>query len=292
MKGIILAGGSGTRLYPLTRGQSKQLLPIHDKPMIYYPLSVLMLSGIRKILIISTPNDINNFERLFGDGNYLGLDISYSVQENPNGTAEAFLIGEKFIGKDNVCLILGDNIFYGKGFTNILNNNIVQVNKSDKACIFGYYVNEAKRYGVVENDNKGNVLSIEEKPENPKSNYAVVGLYFYPNSVINIAKKIKPSERGELEITAINQEFLNRNQLKVEILDKNFKWLDSGTHESMLEASKFISSIEKKNGRKVACIEEISFNLGYINKSKLSKHVDSIQNNQYGEYLLKKVLNK
>ncbi|MBT7623593.1 MAG: glucose-1-phosphate thymidylyltransferase RfbA, partial [Flavobacteriaceae bacterium] len=253
MKGIILAGGSGTRLYPLTKGQSKQLLAIHDKPMIYYPLSVLMLAGIRDILIISTPNDLPNFKRLFEDGSRIGLKISYAQQKNPNGIAEAFIIGEKFIGESNVCLILGDNIFYGGGFTKLLKKSVEEINSSNNALVFGYYVDNAESYGVVENDQNGNVISIEEKPKFPKSNYAVVGLYFYPNSVIEIAKKIKPSERGELEITSINQNYLKNKQLKVELLDKDFTWLDSGTHESMLEASNYIHTIEKRKGRKVAC---------------------------------------
>ena len=290
MKGIILAGGSGSRLYPLTKGQSKQLLAIHDKPMIYYPLSVLMLAGIKEILIISTPDDLPNFRRLFNDGSSLGLKISYAHQDRPNGIAEAFLIGKKFIGKSNVCLILGDNIFYGGGFTKLLKKSVSDVNNSKRALIFGYYVDNSERYGVVENDSSGNVVSIEEKPKFPKSNYAVVGLYFYPNSVIDIAKKIKPSERGELEITSINQEYLKSNSLKVELLDKDFTWLDSGTHESMLEASNYIHTIEKRKGRKVACIEEIAFLLGYIRKKDLIKLTQSIGNNQYGMYLIDKVL--
>ena len=290
MKGIILAGGSGTRLYPLTKGQSKQLLAIHDKPMIYYPLSVLMLAGIRDILIISTPNDLPNFKRLFEDGSRIGLKISYAQQKNPNGIAEAFIIGEKFIGESNVCLILGDNIFYGGGFTKLLKKSVKEINSSDNALVFGYYVDNAESYGVVENDQNGNVISIEEKPKFPKSNYAVVGLYFYPNSVIEIAKKIKPSERGELEITSINQNYLKNKQLKVELLDKDFTWLDSGTHESMLEASNYIHTIEKRKGRKVACIEEIAYILGFISKNDLINLAKPIQNNQYGKYLIEKVL--
>jgi len=290
MKGIILAGGSGTRLYPLTKGQSKQLLAIHDKPMIYYPLSVLMLAGIRDVLIISTPNDLPNFKRLFEDGSRIGLKISYAQQKNPNGIAEAFIIGEKFIGKSNVCLILGDNIFYGGGFTKLLKKSVEEINSSDNALVFGYYVDNAESYGVVENDQNGNVISIEEKPKFPKSNYAVVGLYFYPNSVIEIAKKIKPSERGELEITSINQNYLKNKQLKVELLDKDFTWLDSGTHESMLEASNYIHTIEKRKGRKVACIEEIAYILGFISKNDLINLAKPIQNNQYGKYLIEKVL--
>ena len=290
MKGIILAGGSGTRLYPLTKGQSKQLLAIHDKPMIYYPLSVLMLAGIQDILIISTPNDLPNFKRLFENGNHIGLNISYEEQKNPNGIAEAFIIGEKFIGKDNVCLILGDNIFYGAGFTKLLRNSVDKVKKLNNALIFGYYVENAKRYGVVENDHNGNVISIEEKPQSPKSNYAVVGLYFYPNSVIDISKQIKPSNRGELEITSVNQKYLENSNLKVELLDKDFTWLDSGTHESMLEASNYIHTIEKRKGRKVACIEETAYVLGYITKEELIKLSNPLQNNQYGKYLIEKVL--
>ena len=292
MKGIILAGGSGTRLYPLTKGQSKQLLAIHDKPMIYYPLSVLMLAGIRDILIISTPQDLPNFKRLFENGKHIGLNISYNEQKNPNGIAEAFIIGESFIGDDNVCLILGDNIFYGGGFTKLLKKSVKMIKKSNHALVFGYYVDNAKRYGVVENDNNGNVLSIEEKPEFPKSNYAVVGLYFYPNSVIDISKKINPSKRGELEITAVNQIYLENSELKVELLDKDFTWLDSGTHESMLEASNYIHTIEKRKGRKVACIEEIAYILGYIDSNDLKNLASPSQNNQYSKYLIEKVLKK
>ena len=290
MKGIILAGGSGTRLYPLTKGQSKQLLAIHDKPMIYYPLSVLMLAGIRDILIISTTKDLPNFRRLFENGNHIGLNISYAEQKNPNGIAEAFIIGEEFIGDDNVCLILGDNIFYGGGFTKLLKKSAETINQSNNALVFGYYVDNAERYGVVENDRQGNVISIEEKPEMPKSNYAVVGLYFYPNSVIDISKKINPSKRGELEITSVNQIYLENSQLKVELLDKDFTWLDSGTHESMLEASNYIHTIEKRKGRKVACIEEIAYVLGYINNEDLNNLASPLQNNQYGKYLIEKVL--
>tara|TARA_B110000003_G_scaffold172350_1_gene171908 strand:+ start:76 stop:954 length:879 start_codon:yes stop_codon:yes gene_type:complete len=290
MKGIILAGGSGTRLYPLTKGQSKQLLAIHDKPMIYYPLSVLMLAGIRDVLIISTPNDLPNFKRLFESGNHIGLSISYAEQKKPNGIAEAFIIGEDFIGNDNVCLILGDNIFYGAGFTKLLRNSVEKIKNSSDALVFGYYVDNAERYGVVENDHYGNVISIEEKPITPKSNYAVVGLYFYPNSVINISKQINPSDRGELEITSVNQKFLENSNLKVELLDKDFTWLDSGTHESMLEASNYIHTIEKRKGRKVACIEEIAYVLGYISKKELIDLANPLQNNQYGNYLIKKVL--
>ena len=287
MKGIILAGGSGTRLYPLTIGQSKQLLAIHDKPMIYYPLSVLMLAGIRDILIISTPQDLPNFKRLLLDGSQLGMNFSYEEQKKPNGIAEAFIIGEKFIGNDSVCLILGDNMFYGSGFTKILKKSVEDVEKNKKAKVFGYYVNNPSRYGVVENDVEGNVRSLEEKPKKPKSNYAVVGLYFYPNKVIKIAKNTKPSIRGELEITSVNNSFLKEKNLIVELFDKNFIWLDSGTHESMLEASNYIHTIEKRTGLKIACIEEIAYKLGYINEKKFNKIIDSIGDNQYGEYLKK-----
>ena len=287
MKGIILAGGSGTRLYPLTIGQSKQLLAIHDKPMIYYPLSILMLAGIRDILIISTPQDLPNFKRLLSDGSQLGMNFSYEEQIQPKGIAEAFIIGEKFIGNDSVCLILGDNMFYGSGFTKILKKSVEDTEENKKAKIFGYYVNNPSRYGVVENDEKGNVISLEEKPKKPKSNYAVVGLYFYPNNVINVAKNIKPSNRGELEITSINNSFLKNKSLVVELFDKNFTWLDSGTHESMLEASNYIHTIEKRTGLKIACIEEIAYKLGFINKEKFNKIIDYIGDNQYGEYLKK-----
>ena len=287
MKGIILAGGSGTRLYPLTIGQSKQLLAIHDKPMIYYPLSVLMLAGIKDILIISTPQDLPNFKRLLSDGSQLGMNFSYEQQNQPNGIAEAFIIGEKFIGTDSVCLILGDNMFYGSGFTKILKRSVKDVEKNNKAKVFGYYVNNPSRYGVVENDEKGNVISLEEKPKKPKSNYAVVGLYFYPNKVIETAKNTKPSLRGELEITSVNNSFLKEKNLIVELFDKNFTWLDSGTHESMLEASNYIHTIEKRTGLKIACIEEIAYKLGYINKKKLHHIIDYIGDNQYGDYLKK-----
>ena len=290
MKGIILAGGSGTRLHPLTLTVSKQLLPIYDKPMIYYPLSVLMLAGIKDVLIISTTDDLPNFKRLFENGNHIGLNISYAKQKKPNGIAEAFIIGEKFIGNDNVCLILGDNIFYGAGFTKLLRNSVEKIKNSSDALVFGYYVDNAERYGVVENDHYGNVISIEEKPITPKSNYAVVGLYFYPNSVINISKQINPSHRGELEITSVNQKYLENSNLKVELLDKDFTWLDSGTHESMLEASNYIHTIEKRKGRKVACIEEIAYVSGYISKKELIDLANPLQNNQYGNYLMKKVL--
>ena len=284
MKGIILAGGSGTRLYPLTKGQSKQLLAIHDKPMIYYPLSVLMLAGIKDILIISTPRDLPNFKRLLGSGSEIGIKLSYSEQVKPNGIAEAFVIGEKFIDNDHVCLILGDNIFYGSGFTKILKNSVSELIKNNNAKVFGFYVKNPSRYGVVEYRDD-TVISIEEKPIKPKSNYAIVGLYFFPPVVVEIAKNIKPSKRGELEITSVNNEFLKKKQLKVELLDKSFTWLDSGTHESMLEASNFIHTIEKRTGLKVACIEEIAFKLGYINEEKFKKLIRLIGDNQYGNYL-------
>ena len=287
MKGIILAGGSGTRLYPLTIGQSKQLLAIHDKPMIYYPLSVLMLAGIKEVLIISTSEDLPNFKRLLSNGSQLGMNFSYKEQIKPNGIAEAFIIGEKFIGNDSVCLILGDNMFYGSGFTKILKKSVEDVEINKKAKVFGYYVNNPSRYGVVENDDKGNVVSLEEKPKNPKSNYAVVGLYFYPNNVINIAKNIKPSNRGELEITSVNNSFLKNKSLIVELFDKNFTWLDSGTHESMLEASNYIHTIEKRTGLKIACIEEIAYKLGFINKKEFNDLIHYIGDNQYGQYLKK-----
>ncbi len=290
MKGIILAGGSGTRLYPLTKGQSKQLLAIHDKPMIYYPLSVLMLAGIKDILIISTARDLPNFQRLLGSGSSIGIKLQYAEQEKPNGIAEAFIIGEKFIDNQPVCLILGDNIFYGSGFTKILQKSVLELVENNNAKIFGFYVNNPSRYGVVEyKDN--NVISIVEKPSTPKSNYAVVGLYFFPSNVVQIAKNIKPSKRGELEITSVNNEFLKIKRLKVELLDKSFTWLDSGTHESMLEASNFIHTIEKRTGLKVACIEQIAFKLGYINEKKLRKLIRLIGNNQYGNYL-KGILNE
>ena len=291
MKGIILAGGSGTRLYPLTIGQSKQLLAIHDKPMIYYPLSVLMLAGIREVLIISTPQDLPNFKRLLSDGSKIGMKFSYAEQANPNGIAEAFIIGEKFIGNDSVCLILGDNIFYGIGFTKILKKSVKSVKETSNAKVFGYYVNNPKRYGVVENDKSGKVISIKEKPKKPKSNYAIVGLYFYPNSVLKKAKEIKPSKRGELEITSLNEAYLKDDNLIVELFDKNFTWLDSGTHESMLEASNYIHTIEKRTGLKIACIEEIAYRLEYINSSEFRSLIQSIGDNQYGNYL-KKVLNE
>lgn len=286
MKGIVLAGGSGTRLYPITKGISKQLIPIFDKPMIYYPVSVLMLAGIKEILIISTPYDLPGFKRLLGDGHDLGVKFSYVEQPSPDGLAQAFILGEDFIGDDSACLVLGDNIFYGSGFTALLRQSLKDAEEKDKATVFGYYVNDPERYGVVEFDNQGKCLSIEEKPKNPKSNYAVVGLYFYPNSVIDIAKKIKPSERGELEITTVNQTFLERQQLQVKTLQRGFAWLDTGTHDSLSEASTFIEVIEKRQGLKVACLEEIAFKQGWIDAKQLKKLAEPMLKNKYGKYLL------
>jgi glucose-1-phosphate thymidylyltransferase len=286
MKGIILAGGSGTRLYPITKGVSKQLLPVYDKPMIYYPLSVLMLAGIQEILIISTPEDLPNFMKLLGDGSEIGLQLSYKEQPSPDGLAQAFIIGEDFIGSDDVCLVLGDNIFYGHGFSEILQNAKKNVEEG-KSTVFGYYVNDPERYGVASFDNNGIVTSIEEKPEKPKSNYAVVGLYFYTNDVVKIAKTIKPSHRGELEITTVNQEYLKRNDLKVQLLGRGFAWLDTGTHDSLMEAGQFIETIEKRQGLKVACLEEIAYNMKYINKAQLKKLAEPLNKNGYGQYLLK-----
>ena len=290
MKGIILAGGSGTRLYPITKGVSKQLLPVYDKPMIYYPLSILMLAEIQEILIISTSEDLPYFKKLLGDGSEIGLRLSYEKQPSPDGLAQAFIIGEKFIGSDNVCLVLGDNIFYGSGFTGMLLNakNNTSLNKS---TVFGYYVNDPKRYGIASFDSDGNVTSIEEKPEQPKSNYAVVGLYFYTNDVIQIAKNIKPSARGELEITSINQVYLNKDKLKVELLGRGFAWLDTGTHDSLLEAGNFIESIESRKGLKVACIEEIAYRMNYISADQLRKLAMPLRKNGYGQYLLNLVDN-
>ena len=286
MKGIILAGGSGTRLYPITKGVSKQLLPVYDKPMIYYPLSVLMLAGIQEILIISTPEDLPNFRKLLGDGSEIGMKLSYKEQPSPDGLAQAFIIGEAFIGSDDVCLVLGDNIFYGHGFSETLQNAKKNVEEG-KSTVFGYYVNDPERYGVASFDNNGIVTSIEEKPEKPKSNYAVVGLYFYTNDVVKIAKTIKPSHRGELEITTVNQEYLKRNDLKVQLLGRGFAWLDTGTHDSLMEAGQFIETIEKRQGLKVACLEEIAYNMKYINKVQLNKLAEPLKKNGYGQYLLK-----
>ncbi len=286
MKGIILAGGSGTRLYPITLSVCKQLLPVYDKPMIYYPLSILMLAGIREILIISTPQDIPIFRSLFGDGSQLGLQFSYVVQPEPRGLAEAFILGEEFIGKDDVCLILGDNIFYGHGLTELLKKSVQDVQANDGATVFGYYVQDPERYGIVEFDTKGTVLSIEEKPSLPKSRYAVTGLYFYNNDVVGIAKNVKPSSRGELEITDVNKEYLNKGDLRVELLGRGHAWLDTGTHDSLLEASEFIATIEKRQGLKVACIEEIAYRLGYISADQLRHQVRRFKSNGYGQYLL------
>ncbi|CAL2090747.1 dTDP-glucose pyrophosphorylase [Tenacibaculum sp. 190524A05c] len=286
MKGIILAGGSGTRLYPITKGISKQLLPVYDKPMIYYPLSVLMLSGIREILIISTPYDLPNFKKLLGTGEDLGIQLSYAEQPSPDGLAQAFIIGEEFIGNDDVCMLLGDNIFYGHGLPELFQKAIHNVQQEGKATIFGYYVKDPERYGVVEFDSNENVVSIIEKPENPKSNYAVVGLYYYPNSVIKVAKEVKPSERGELEITSVNQHYLENDQLKVELMGRGYAWLDTGTHESLMEAGQFIETIEKRQGLKVACIEEIALYMGYISKEQVRKLAEPLKKNNYGQYLL------
>ena len=287
MKGIVLAGGSGTRLYPITKGVSKQLLPVFDKPMIYYPISVLMLAGIREILIISTPYDLPGFKRLLGDGSDYGVRFEYAEQSSPDGLAQAFIIGEDFIGNDSVCLVLGDNIFYGQSFTRMLQEAVRTVEEEQKATVFGYWVADPERYGVADFDKNGNVLSIEEKPQNPKSNYAVVGLYFYPNKVVDIAKHIQPSSRGELEITTVNQEFLDNHQLKVQLLGRGFAWLDTGTHDSLSEASTFIEVIEKRQGLKVACLEDIALRHGWITADKMRELAKPMLKNQYGQYLLK-----
>lgn len=286
MKGIILAGGSGTRLYPITKGISKQLIPIFDKPMIYYPISVLMLADIRDILIISTPTDLPLFKRLLGDGSEIGVHFEYAEQPYPGGLAQAFIIGDEFIGKDDVCLVLGDNIFHGAGFTTLLHDSVNNAEKKNMATVFGYYVNDPERYGVAEFDTNGKCLSIEEKPEHPKSNYAVVGLYFYPNDVVDVAKRIKPSKRGELEITTVNQEYLSQDRLMVQTLQRGFAWLDTGTHDSLSEASTFIEVIEKRQGLKIACLEEIAFKKGWISKELLYATAQPMAKNSYGQYLL------
>ena len=289
MKGIVLAGGSGTRLYPITKGVSKQLLPIYDKPMVYYPISVLMLAGIRDILIISTPQDLPGFQRLLGDGSDYGVNFAYAEQPSPDGLAQAFIIGKEFIGDDSACLVLGDNIFYGQSFSRMLEEAVITAEQENKATVFGYYVNDPERYCVAEFDPEGNVLSIEEKPVSPKSNYAVVGLYFYPNKVVDVASRIKPSARGELEITTVNQEFLKDGELKVQLLGRGFAWLDTGTHDSLSEASTFVEVIEKRQGLKVSCLEEIAYKKGWITKERLRELAAPLRKNQYGQYLLKMI---
>ena len=286
MKGIILAGGSGTRLYPITKGVSKQLVPIYDKPMIYYPLSVLMLAGIKEVLIITTPQDQQSFINLLGDGSDLGMRFEYVVQPSPDGLAQAFILGEEFLAGDDACLVLGDNIFYGHGLTELLAKSIKNIKDENKATVFGYYVSDPERYGVAEFNENGDVISIEEKPKEPKSNYAVVGLYFYPNDVVKKAKDVKPSDRGELEITTLNQDYLNENRLKVELMGRGYAWLDTGTHESLLEASSFIQTIENRQSLKVACLEEIAYEMGYISKEKLLELAEPLKKNQYGQYLI------
>ncbi|GFR97572.1 glucose-1-phosphate thymidylyltransferase [Elysia marginata] len=292
MKGIILAGGNGTRLYPITRGVCKQLIPIYDKPMIYYPLSVLMLAGIRDILIISTPKDLPRFKTLLGDGHTYGMHFEFVAQPSPDGLAQAFILGESFIGDDDVCLILGDNVFYGHGLTELLRKSVKTVEGTKRACIFGHYVKDPYRYGVVAFDDSGRAISLEEKPKNPKSNYAVVGLYFYPNEVIHVAKRIKPSERGELEISSVNEVFLKKHNLQVELMGRGYAWLDTGTHESLLEASEFIQTIENRQSLKIACIEEIAYDMGYISVSELEMLALPLQKTQYGEYLMKKIASR
>lgn len=287
MKGIVLAGGSGTRLYPITKGISKQLLPVFDKPMVYYPISVLMMAGIRDVLIISTPQDLPGFQRLLGNGSDYGVNFSYAEQPSPDGLAQAFIIGEEFIGNDCACLVLGDNIFQGAGISSLLKNAVFDAEQNNKATVFGYWVNDPERYGVAEFDKNGNCVSIEEKPKNPKSNYAVVGLYFYPNKVVEIAKNVKPSARGELEITSVNQAFLNNGELKVQVFDRGFAWLDTGTHDSLAEASTYIEVLEKRTGLKVACLEEIAYTQGWITKEKMQELAQPMAKNQYGQYLLK-----
>ncbi|UTF59845.1 glucose-1-phosphate thymidylyltransferase RfbA [Gilvimarinus sp. DA14] len=287
MKGIVLAGGSGTRLYPITQGVSKQLIPVYDKPMIYYPLSILMLAGIRDILIITTPEDQSSFQRLLGDGRHLGLNFEYVVQPSPDGLAQAFILGEEFIGDDSVCLVLGDNIYYGHHLSETLQNAVANAD-NEQATVFGYHVHDPERYGVVEFDSQGNAISIEEKPETPKSHYAVTGLYFYPNDVVKKAQEVKPSKRGELEITSINQMYLDDSRLKVELMGRGYAWLDTGTHESLLEAAQFIETIEKRQGLKVACIEEIAYELGYISREQLQDLAAPLAKNQYGQYLLRR----